>query len=262
MPTITMKADNLNERNAEFIQTPLERPVFLNSVPKCGTHLIRNIVRMFVPVAQQYHPVFVQIPNLRQHGPVAFSKTAPKLSWGHLLFSDDSAALTQHARHILLVRDPYDWVLSRARFFLSENFEGDTKHLKSGAYSAAQILNMMILGIYRKAPAMEEIFRHNAAGWIGTDVHLLRYEELVQAVKTVDTLEAEVYFRKLFAACGIAVPDDWRERVRIGSDRKQSSTARENLAGEQLELPNELPEAQKRLVDYACPGLRALLGYA
>ena len=67
----------------------------------------------------------------------------------------------------------------------------------------------------------------------------------------------------LFEACGInPVPADWRNRVEIGADRKQSSTARENLSGAQSDLPDELPEIQKRLVDYAAPGLRALLGYS
>ncbi len=262
MPTITMRMDNLNERNTEFAQAPLTTPVFLNSVPKCGTHLFRNIMRMFVAVPQQYHPVFVQLPNLRQHGPVAFDAKAPKLSWGHLLFSDDSAALTRNVRQILLVRDPYDWVLSRARFFLSENFEGETQHLKTGAYSVSEILNMMIFGIHRKAPPMEDIFRHNAVAWLGTSAHLIRYEELVAAVKGLDTPAAEAYFGKIFDACGMDLPADWRERVRIGSDREQSATARENLSGEILDLPAELPDMQKRLVDYAAPGLRALLGYA
>ncbi len=257
-----MRADNLNERNTEFVQTPLKTPVFLNSVPKCGTHLFRNIMRMFVPVPQQYHPVFVQMPSLRQHGPVAFDPKSPKLSWGHLLFSDDSAALTRPVRQVLLVRDPHDWVLSRARFFLSENFEGDTQHLKSGDYSVEEILNMMIFGIYRKAPAMEDIFRHNAVAWLGTSVHLLRYEDLVAAVKNLDTPAAEKLFRRIFDFCEMPLPDDWRERVRIGSDREQSATARENLSGEILELPNELPDVQKRLVEYAAPGLRALLGYS
>ena len=57
------------------------------------------------------------------------------------------------------------------------------------------------------------------------------------------------------------VAADWRERVRIGSDRKMSSTARENLTTRD-EVPDELPETQKQLVDYYVPGLRALLGYA
>ena len=107
-----MRADNLNERNAEFAQAPLTTPVFLNSVPKCGTHLIRNVMRMFVPVSQQYHATFVQHPALRQHGPIAFSPERPMLSWGHLLYSDDAAILLKPARNILMVRDPYDWVLA------------------------------------------------------------------------------------------------------------------------------------------------------
>jgi hypothetical protein len=66
----------------------------------------------------------------------------------------------------------------------------------------------------------------------------------------------------LLNTCGIVRPDDWKERVRIGADRKQSGTARENLTGELSRIPTELPEAQKRLVDRSMPGLRKLLGYA
>lgn len=261
MPRVMMMKDNLNERNADFVQTPLKQPVFLNSVPKCGTHLIRNIMRMFVPLEQQYHASFVQIPTLRQHGPFAFDPRSPKLSWGHLLFSDDSAAFTRPTRHVVLVRDPYDWVLARARFFLSENFEGRTDNLKSGAFDTNDILNMMIFGIYQKAPHIEEIFRHNAAAWMGSTTYMIRYEDLVAHVKKLNSDEAQVYFFKLFAFCGIDVPADWRKRVEVGADRRQSSTARENLAGGLQDLPDELPDAQKKLVDYAAPGLRALLGY-
>lgn len=262
MPRITMTMDNLNERNADFVQAPLKQPVFLNSVPKCGTHLLRNIMRMLVPLEQQYHATFVQFPVLRQHGPYAFNPNIPKLSWGHLLFSDDSAAFTRYTRHILLVRDPYSWVLARARFFLSENFQGQTDHLKSSAFATNDILSMMIFGIHQKAPGMEEIFRHNAVAWIGSSTFLVRYEDLVGQLKQLATPDAETYFSRLFEACGIAPPADWRERVTIGSDRKQSGTARENLAGGLTDLPDELPDAHKKLVDYAAPGLRALLGYA
>ena len=43
------------------------------------------------------------------------------------------------------------------------------------------------------------------------------------------------------------LPPDWRERVQIGSDPRQSGTARENLVGVAAEIPKELPEVQKRL---------------
>lgn len=261
MPRIIMRADNLNERNAEFAQTPLKQAVFLNSVPKSGTHLIRNIMRMFVPVEQQYHATFIQIPNLRQHGQHAFNPNTAWLSWGHLLFSDESAAFTRYTRHIVLVRDPYTWVLARARFFLSENFEGKTDSLKSGAFDTNDILNMMIFGIHQKAPSMEDIFRHNAVAWMGSTTFMVRYEDLTHHVKRLETDAAKSYFFRLFEACGIEPPNDWRARVAIGADRKQSSTARENLDGGLTDLPDELPETQKRLVNYAAPGLRALLGY-
>lgn len=261
MPTIVIKPDNLNELNANYAQTPLATPVFLNSVPKCGTHLIRNIVRMFVPVSQQYHRAFIQYPNLREHQ-AAFSPSAPMLSWGHLLFSDHSAIALGHARHLVLVRDPYDWVLARARFFLSDAFKGSLDNIKGGRVAVPDVLNMMIFGVHDKAPHLQEIFLHNAVSWLGSSATLARYEELVGALRQLESPAAEEYFSGLLAACGIApLPDDWRERVRVGSDRNQSGTARENLAGLAADVPEVLPDAQKRLVDFAAPGLRRILGY-
>lgn len=262
MPTVVARGDNLNELNRNYVQVPLRVPVFLNSVPKCGTHLMRNIVRMFVPVEQQYHKTFIQHPVLKQHL-AAFSQDKPCLSWGHLLFSDASAIALRNVTHTILVRDPYDWVLARARFFLSDTFRGSLEHLKGGNVSVDEVMNMMILGIHEKAPTMQEIFLHNAVGWLGTKAELIRFEDLIGHVKNLETDNAATYFADLLQKCGIdELPDDWRDRVRVGSDRKQSGTARENLAGAKFEIPDELPAIQKQLVDVAAPGLRSLLGYA
>ena len=261
MPRIVAKPDNLNERNKEFEQRKLTAPVFLNSVPKSGTHLMRNIMRMFVPVEQQYHKAFIQFPVLRNHLE-AFSHDRPFLSWGHLLYADMPAIALRRVHHLLLVRDPYDWVLARARFFLSDNFQGSMEHLKGGKVSIEEMLNMMIFGIPEKAPTMQEIYTHNAVSWMGTDTRILKFEELLQHVKALDTDKAEAFFADLLGGLGMGdLPDDWRERVRVGSDREQSGTARENLAGTKIDIPDELPDVQKKLVDYAAPGLRRLLGY-
>ena len=256
-----MRPDNLNERNAEFEQYPLQEPVFLNSVPKCGTHLLRNIVRLFVPVHQHYQSAFIQYAILREHR-AAFARAEPRLSWGHLLFGDDSALALRHVRHLLLVRDPYDWVLARTRFFLSDTFKGSLDHLKGGSVSVEEMMNLMIFGVPDKAPGLADIFTHNAASWLGTGAVLVRFEDLRRHVDDLDTSAAESFFESLFDNLGMAtLPDDWRERVRVGADRKQSGTARENLSGRWQNVPDELPDAQKRLVDYAVPGLRELLGY-
>ncbi len=256
--------DTLNEEVRRFAQSPLKRPVLVNSIPKGGTHLLRNILRMFVSVEQHHDRDFVQIPNMHQHLD-AFNPHEPMLSCGHLLFSDQSLANIRHARHILLVRDPYDWVLARARFFVSEEFEQENiAHLKTvGLYSAEAILNMMIFGIHQKSPALIDIYTHNAAAWLGTGAHLVRYEDAVAAVNAIDAPESDAFFAALLGAAGIERPADWRERVLIGADRRQSRTARENLKlPEGLAFPASLPEVQRRLVEFHAPGLRALLGYA
>lgn len=260
MPRIKLKPDNLNERNAEFSQVPLEQPVFLNSVPKSGSHLLRNIMRMFAPVKQHFKSGFIQLPSMPEDY-VAWDKDKPTLSWGHLLYTDNSVIALKAARKVLLVRDPFDWVLARARFFMSEEFKGDVGHISDHNVTAEQFLNMMIYGIHRKVPNMEEIYLHNAVAWLHTDTYVIKFEDLLFAVKNIDAPESEMFFSKLMDACGIDVPDDWRERVRIGSDKKQSGTARENLTDIRLEFPDELPDGQKQLVEFAIPGLRKVLGY-
>ena len=260
MPRISLQPDTLDEATIGFAPAPLENPVFINSVPKSGTHLLRNILRMFVPVEQQYHADFIQWPNLFDNL-AAFDPAQPRLSWGHLLFSDASAIETGRCKRIVLVRDPYDWVLARARFMVSEQFSGNMDRLKSGALTAPDLLNLMIFGIYGKAPTMAEQYQFNAVGWLHTGALLVRYEELVRHANALDTGEAEAYFSELLGFCEIAVPGNWQERVATGADRKQSGTARENLNLEGIAIPDELPEGQKQLVDFAAPGLRAILGY-
>lgn len=257
---ITVKPDTLDEENRKFVQRPLSQPLFLNSVPKSGSHLLRNIIRMFVPVESQYQAEFIQHHFLQQHL-AAFDPTKNRLSWGHLFFFEPAREALASARHIVLVRDPYQWVLARARFVLSNEFQGGLDHLKEPGIPVDSILNLMIEGTRPHLAPLDISYHYNAVAWLDCGVHLVRYEELVGALRELSSSEAEAYFGTLLDACGITRPDDWRERIRIGSDRKQSGTARENLTGIATRIPSELPEPQKRMVDGVAPGLRSKLGY-
>lgn len=259
MPIVNAAPDSLDQRNADFAQTPIKQHVFLNSVPKSGSHLMKNIFRMFVPLDQHYSVDFIQYPTLKQHAPVF--QGPPRLSWGHLLFGEAPAILLRDVRHILLVRDPYDWVLARARFFLSDNFQANIDHLKGGRVEIHDYLNMMIFGAHNRFPTMQEIYLNNVVAWLGTSARVVKYEDVISNLKVIDTPQAEKFFSDLFGFCGIEMPSDWKERISVGSDRKQSGTARENLDLNGQEVPSELPDMQKKLVDYANPGLRELLGY-
>lgn len=261
MAKIFLEPDTLNAATERFAPPAITRPIFINALQKSGTHLARNIMRMFVPVAQQHHKAFIQWPNL-QDNLEAFSAEEPKLSWGHLLYSDASAFETAPARRIILARDPYTWVLARARFFLSEQFNANLDHLKNGALSIEDLLNLMIFGIHNKAGSLADMYRLTTLAWLHTGSLMVRYEDLVKHANNVETAEAETYFRTLLDHCGIEMPADWAERVVTGADRKQSGTAREKLSLGDAFLPDELPDGQKRLVDLTAPGLRAFLGYA
>ncbi|QZH75494.1 MAG: hypothetical protein JY451_02440 [Erythrobacter sp.] len=260
MPEILVQRDNLDEANTRFAQARLMRPVFLNSIPKSGSHLLRNILRMFVPVEQHHAADFIQWGNLQTHLK-AFDPAEPRLSWGHLFFSDASAIETAQTRRILLFRDPYDWVLARARFILSEQFRGNIEHLKNNELSGDELLTMMIFGLPQKLPSLNAIYELNAAAWLGAKCHIVKFEDLSHHVTDLDSPEAEKFFTSLLDACSIAIPTDWAERVRVGSNRQESATARENLTGVGVELPSKLGERHRALVDYQAPGLRKLLGY-
>jgi hypothetical protein len=262
MAHIKLKADTLDAEVARFAPQPLNAPVFVNSIPKSGTHLLKNILRMFVPIEQHYRAQFIQWGNLQEHL-VAFDPSRNLFSYGHLFFSDASAIELAHVRKILLYRDPYDWVLARARFFLSDEFDGNLDFLKGGKLSVDELLSLMIFGIHTKAPKLADMYDLNVAAWLGSStVHPVRYEDLVRHVHNLDSESASRFFHELFEAAAISpVPGDWRERVTVGADRKHSGTARENLTGIAIELPDTLPNRHRRLVDYAAPGLRHLLGY-
>ncbi|MCL4713462.1 MAG: hypothetical protein KJZ75_01025 [Hyphomonadaceae bacterium] len=259
---ISLKSDKLDEESRRFAMTRLPKPAFLNSVPKCGTHLIRNIVRMFVAPEQQFKRDFIQYGNIHLHL-AAFNPKDPRLSWGHLFFGDLSAVALRDVNHIVLVRDPYDWVLARTRFFLSDQFNGNLNNIKNGAVSIEDVMNIMIFGAMDKAPPLKDIFNFNGVAWLGTRAYVMRYEEIVKHLKVLDSAEAEAFFRDLIVdKVGVTEwPADWKERVLMGSDRAHSGTAREHLSYH-VEVPDELPETQKRLVDYHAPGLRKILGYA
>jgi hypothetical protein len=262
MAHIKVKPDTLDADTVRFAPQRLRQPLFLNSIPKSGSHLLRNILRMFVPVEQQYRTQFIQWPNLGQHL-AAFDPSRNYMSFGHLFFTDGSAIELSHVRKILLYRDPYDWVLARARFYISDEFEANLEHLKDGRIGIDDLLSLMIFGIRTEVPSLTDMYALNVVAWLGSDVVPVRYEDLVRYLKDINGLEAETYFSRLLESCGISpVPANWRERVLVGSDRRQSATARENLTGVRIDIPKSLPEKQRRLVDYVAPDLRNILGYA
>ena len=253
------KPDNLDAIGERFERARLTQSVYLNSVPKAGTHLIRNIMRMFVAPEQHWRREYIQHALLARSRD-AFDNTQPMISWGHMLFSDEAAVALRDTRHIVLVRDPYDWVLARARFYLSDEFQGNLNHIKDGGAAIEDVIMMMILGAHGRVPDLRDVFSMNAVAWMGSKAVIVRYEDIIENLKDLGSKRAEAFFRQLLADCGLDLPTDWRDRVEAGADPRESRTARENLQVT-AEVPKVLSETHKRVVDFHASGLRELLGY-
>lgn len=256
--------------NAGFHQTSLKQPTVLITVAKSGSHLIRNILCMFMPMEQQDYS-HTDLAPIRENRVI----TAPTFRWGHIAITPNAANVLQNAKKILLVRDPYDWVLSMARFtttYLLTGRERNHQHhphddiYRNKGVTVEELFSIIITGtdVRNQHPSLRSAYVPIAVGWKDLDVYMVKYEDACAHVKALrestDTNETKEYFRKLVGAFNIDLPVDWKKRVLTGADKRLSMTARENL-GQHYDIPNALPDRFKKLVDFTVPGLREYLGY-
>ena len=256
-----IRIDDIDEYVADFDSPPLRERLVVNSVPKCGTHLIKNVVKMFVPADQQYGPSITHVNHVKPHEHV-FTGEKKWMAWGHFAFTEYMASLLRGARHVILVRDPYDYVLAYTRFLYAEQLHHTMHLVKEGKVAPEATMNLIVLGSAAGLTPLISQYDYHALGWLGTGAKFFKYEDLVASVRDLDSPEAEAFFRRLLDACGIDMPADWKERVRLGADPRFSMTARQNLTVAGGVIPETLSEEQRLLVDHAAPGLRKILGYA
>ena len=241
------------------------RPVLVNSVPKCGTHLLLNILRMFTPV-EQVHRTFVGDWNIGEQAQ-NLAAGPSKLFAGHVNLNTETLLAVRPCRHFVVVRDPYDYAIAQARFFMAEDMGSDLgAFTRAHDLSFAETLSLVIFGARGPAywPSLHEIFTTNAVAWLANDVFLVRYEDLLARVEDLEAPASEIYLTELLTAAGLgALPSDWKRRVLAGAQRRHSATDRSNLRFTRpTRFPARLSQEQAALVDYASPGLRRLLGYA
>lgn len=258
------------EANSRFEHVPLKQPAILITVAKSGSHLLRNILCMFMPMRQQDYS-HTDLAPIRENRII----TAPMFRWGHIAITPNAANVLQNSKKLLLVRDPYDWVLSMARFattaLLTGNLRDHKPHPHDDIYrdkgvTIEELFSIIITGtdVRNQHPSLRSAYVPIAVGWKDLDVHMVKYEDACLHVKALregtDTDDTREYFRKLVNTFNIDLPDDWKERVLTGADKRLSMTARENL-GSHYDIPAVLPDRFKKLVDFTVPGLREYLGY-
>jgi hypothetical protein len=257
------------EKTSAFQKEEVHNNVFLNSMGKAGTHLVKNILMAFLPEHQLKNFYKIDSGNYAiaydpNKGPMEpfFSKNEHAVFWGHLPCFFETEDCVRDCRHIILVRDPYTYVLAKERFLLSKQTQNDV--VKKAAEKSKNILKEIILGGLGPVPPLRQVYDQYVM-WLGSGAKFVRYEDVVSSINNIDSPEAEVFFSDFFDFIGMeSLPKDWKDRIKIGSDAAFSPTHRQNLTYKNFSgfpYKKELDQEYKDLIDYTCPNLRAILGY-
>jgi hypothetical protein len=220
---------------------------------------------MFAPVTQ-VHRTFVgdwNITDQSEH----LRQGRSKLFTGHVNFDRATLLFARQCRHVLIVRDPYDYVLAQARYLCSDSMAAEhSTFVKTNRLRFEEIFSLIVFGspIAPYWPSVQEIFMRNAVAWLALGVPVFCYEDVVFHLPRIGNRESDIYFAQLLSVIGFtSLPEDWRERVRHGANPLISASWRYNLKmSSGASIPDHLSEGQRQLVDVAYPGLRACLGYA
>lgn len=203
----------LKESIERFEPLNLSRSVLINSAPKAGTHLIRNVIAHFA--GENCREQFVMYDDLATTFPLQDAQVVV----GHVPWCVDAVLATRGLPQILLIRDPVDVLvsLSRAAFAPNET-RGDyvfaRENLTLREYMALLVAGYDIGGV--SVGSFSRFLHEFMVGWHGQDVFLVDFSEVISLKQPL--------LRDLLTFCGMDLPGDWRKRLAAGMRPSLSAT--------------------------------------
>lgn len=247
-----------------FSPVEVHRPIVLNSLPKCGTVLARNILMHFVG------PDAMHIRTLEPNDVVNFQTSEdlfpgnkPTAFVTHFPLYPQTAgfvrSLDSH-RMTVLVRNPIDNCYSLARHLSRSGMRSEnpfSRYFIDNKCAFEEVVYYCVRGYSFNGTLIEGVRDRYSLylAWTAQGAALLRYEDLMHAIQNLDSKDARNYVEKMLNDFGISVPEDWKERIVAASRTELSWTATHSRG----QRPNEAAIA--RLLQIEAPNLLAALGY-
>lgn len=242
----------------------VDRPFILNSLPKCGTVMLRNILLHFIG------PDAMHIRTLEPGDVSKFEKVddlfpgeAPLGLVAHFPLYPQTASfvrsLGEH-RMVVLIRHPLDNCYSLARHITRpgmRKWDKFSEYLIENNCAFEEAVWYCLHGYTYQGVLIESVQRRYShyLAWQAQGAQMVRYEDIVEAIGDLDSKRSEGYFRATLGAFGIDLPDDWRERIEAASASEISWTATKQRG----DRPSEA--AFQRALEIEASGLLKTLGY-
>lgn len=194
----------------------------VNSHPKSGTHLLRNIVLHFARGA--VHQAILFFDTYRG---VVQTTSAPEIYIGHVPRATfTSVPESREFGTVLLIRHPCAIALALARAFYDVNTTRADHLQMRREFSFEEIVGKVICGYecagFRSSPLATSLAEFTLE-WLGETAFTVKFEEIVARLKGPD-YRLVAYLAPLLEGMFRTVPDDAAQRIRAGAAPEISHT--------------------------------------
>lgn len=236
-------------------------PIILNSVPKCGTHLLRNVIMHFISWDNISHSWV----NMHNYGEIcSLIEQDKKFFTGHLARDLKTSRMVENLKKIILIRDPKMYALSLARALYHQKkpwWTDIADFIQEHQIPFYEAVSYAIVGEHHGKDYIVPLnvsYIKYAIQWFDDADIIVRYEDLIKHIQNIDTPASYQYFNQLLTAIGIPMPDDWKQRVKAGA---RTSISASYIKGQCQDEEGLFTEAHSMMLELVAPGLRKLLGY-
>lgn len=235
---------------------PLLPPLLLNSVPKSGTHLMKQILLGIPGVA--HHPRNEFYEGLRKDDKENYTRLSlikpNEFAAGHVYYSPEWAGMLQQLgmKHIFVIRDLRDVVVSYVYFIVYKYpYHPLVDYLRHDLKTPKERYLTLINGIKTdniQYPSIAEWF-DSFIGWVrAPHTLLITYEQLMESPVTRRAALSAILDYWMSDSPLPAVKEEWMRRMEQNINPSQSLTFRSGKIGDwRTEFDEEVKEAFKRV---------------
>jgi hypothetical protein len=214
---------------AKFAPVKDALPIVVNSLPKSGTVLTRNILMGFYGTTAT-HPGTLGWREYGRSRSVFSDLCEPhhRFIIGHFPYHEISNDFIRSVPHplrmIIVIRHPLDNCYSLARHYFRPGMPHEiAKVLRERQVSFEDAVGYCITGLSENGNQVQSVNTRfeRFLTWRdqGIETLTITYESLVAAIRDLEAGADRVpFFETLFKFCGISAPADWRARVSAMSD--------------------------------------------